>query len=98
MRKLIENPIFMTYEEMEKKFIGKWILITNCTYSEHDDLIGGIPVVVADTIFEGQEDGFYDKFKNPVYSPRAYKDFNYNNIPGIFGLYGSLEVEGKKVW
>jgi len=98
MRKLIENPTYMTFEEMEEKYIGKWILITNCNYTEFNDLIGGIPVAVADTIFEGQGDGFYDRFKDPMYSPRAYKDFNYDNIPGIFGLYGALEVEGKKVW
>jgi len=66
MRKLIDNPSYMTFEEMEEKFIGKWILITNCSYTEHNDLIGGIPVAVADTIFEGQEDGFYDRFKDPM--------------------------------
>ncbi|MCL2224124.1 MAG: hypothetical protein FWB96_04045 [Defluviitaleaceae bacterium] len=98
MRKLIEKPIYMTYEEMEKNFVGKWVLIVNCDYTKHSKLVGGTPVAVADTIFEGQEDGFYDKFKNPMYSPRAYEDFNYDNIPGIFGFNGSLEVEGVTVW
>jgi len=98
MRKLIENPVYMTFEEMEEKFIGKWVLVANCDYTPYSRLIGGIPVAVADTIFEGQEDGFYDEFKDPKYSPRAYEDFNYDNIPGVFGLFGSLEVEGKKVW
>ena len=98
MRKLIENPVYMTFEEMEEKFIGKWVLVANCDYTQYSRLIGGIPVAVADTIFEGQEDGFYDEFKDPKYSPRAYKDFDYDNIPGIFGFHGSLEVEGNKVW
>ena len=25
MRNLIDNPAYMTYEEMEEKFIGKWV-------------------------------------------------------------------------
>ena len=83
MRKLIENPTFMTFEEMEEKFIGKWILITNCEYGEFRKFIGGIPVAVADTPFEGQQDGFYDKFRDPKYAPRADEDFDYQ--PGIFG-------------
>jgi len=98
MRNLIENPVYMKYSEIEEKFIGRWVLIANCDYTKYSKLVGGVPVAVADTVFEGQEDGFYDKFKDPIYSPRAYEDFNHDNIQGVFGLYGSLEIEGKKVW
>ena len=97
MRKLIENPTYMTYDEMEAKFIGKWILVANCDYTEYSELIGGVPVAVADSIFEGQEDGFYDEFKNPKYAPRAYKDFDYDNVPGIMGFFDTLEMVGDGV-
>jgi hypothetical protein len=85
----------MTYDEMEKEFIGKWILIANCKYSEYRKLLGGIPVAVADTIFEGQRDGFYDKFKDPKYAPRADRDFDYDSVPGILSFFNSLEVVGE---
>jgi len=98
MRKLIESPEYMTYEEMSEKFIGKWVLVVNCDYTKHSKLVGGTPVAVADTMFEGQADGFYDKFKASIYSPRAYEDFNAENMQGVFGLQGSLLVEGEPVW
>jgi len=94
MRKLIDEPIFMTFDEMEEQFAGKWILVTNCEYGEYDKFIGGIPVAVADTPFEGQGDGFYDKFKDPKYAPRADKDFDYDSIPGIKSFFGSIELVG----
>ena len=94
MRKIIENPVYMTYEEMEKEFIGKWVLISNCKYGPYNAFIGGVPVAVADTIFEGQRDGFYDKFKEPAYAPRTYRDFNYDSIPGLMGIYEDAALIG----
>ena len=90
MRRIINDPTYMTYNEMEEKFIGKWILITNCDYSPYQELLGGIPVAVADSVFEGQSDGFYDKFKAPQYAPRADRDFDYESVPGLLGLYNSI--------
>jgi len=77
MRKIIENPAYMAYEDMEKEFDGKWILITNCKRDKLKKFVGGIPVAVADTPFEGQRDGFYDQFKDPKYAPRTDRDFDY---------------------
>ena len=87
MRRLIENPVYMTYEDMESEFKGKWILVTNCEYGPAQSFIGGIPVAVADTIFEGQRDGFYDKFRAPEYAPRTYCDFDYDSLPGLMSIY-----------
>ena len=98
MRKLIENPSYMTYKEMEQEFIGKWILIANCNYTEYNELLGGVPVAVADKVFEGQSDGFYSEFKDPKYAPRTDRNFNYDNMPGIFGFSEFLEVGGERVW
>jgi len=97
VRKIIDSPVYMTYGEMKETFIGKWILITNCKYAEYGKFIGGIPVAIADTVFEGQEDGFYDKFKDPMYSPRTDKDFDYDNVPGIMGFFNTLETAGGKI-
>jgi len=88
----------MKIEEMEKEFTGKWVLVTNCIYSEYDQVIGGIPVAVADSEFEGQRDGFYDEFKDPKYSPRFSNDMNYDNTPGFvnfFGTAGNVEMVGE---
>ena len=90
MRKLIENPVYMTYVEMKEEFCGKWILIANCKFTPHMELLGGIPVAVADSVYEGREDGFYSAFRAPEYAPRADKDFNYDNFPG-FQLFSEVE-------
>ena len=96
MRKLLENPSYMTIEEIEEKFAGKWVLATNCVYSEYNQVIGGIPVAVADTVFEGHRDGFYDKFRDPKYAPRTDKDFDYDNIPQITSFFGPIELVGEE--
>jgi len=87
MRRLIENPVYMTYEEMKREFAGKWVLVTNCTPDAGHAFDGGYPVAVADTQFEGQRDGFYDKFKAPEYAPRAYRDFNYEDMPRLLAFF-----------
>ena len=91
MRKLIENPVYMTYEEMKAEFDGKWILVTKCNITPHQELLGGIPVAVADTIFEGHRDGFYDKFDTSEYAPRTYRDFSYDGLPCLLAFF---DVEG----
>ena len=94
MRKIIENPAYTTYEDMRKEFDGQWILITNCEYGEFGELLGGIPVAVADTPFEGQRDGFYNKFKDPKYAPRTDADFDYQ--PRVFGGFtGEIKFKGE---
>ena len=98
MRKILKNPTYMTIEEIEEKFTGKWVLVTNCVYSEYNQVVGGIPVAEADSAFEGQADGFYDEFKDPKYSPRMSDDMNYDNTPGFvnfFGNAGSIEMVGE---
>ena len=97
MRELIENPIYMTYDEMEEKFMGRWILVANCEYSEYRDILGGIPVAVADSPFEGQRDGFYAKFREPQYAPRTDLDFDYDSVPGIKFFFNPVEKAGDKV-
>jgi hypothetical protein len=95
MRELIKNPVYMSYEEMKEKFAGKWILVTNCESSTYGLLLGGVPVAVADSIFEGQEDGFYDEYKDPKYSPRMSNNMNYDDVPGFVNFFGTAELVGE---
>jgi len=87
MRQLIEFPEYMTYEEMERAYHGKWILVANCNFNAHNSMLGGKPVAVADTKLEGYQDGFYDKFKTKDYAPRAFCDFDSDSPPKLFGIY-----------
>ena len=79
---------------MKEKFNGKWILITNCNYTPYRELLGGIPVAVADTIYEGRSDGFYSKFRTPEYAPRTDRDFNYDNQPGLLAFFEVVKTDG----
>ena len=86
MRRLIEDPVYMTYDEMKDRFDGKWIMIVKCNYTPYNQLLGGIPVVEADKIYEGQDDGFYDQFWTQEYAVRAYKDFR-DHEPAIVSVF-----------
>ena len=94
MRMLIDNPTYMTFAEMEEKFIGKWILVANSKYSPYQEFLGGIPVAMANSVLEGQSDGFYDRFKESQYSPVSFHDFDYDNVPDIMGFFHTLEMVG----
>ncbi|MCL2188922.1 MAG: hypothetical protein FWC16_08385 [Defluviitaleaceae bacterium] len=96
MRSIIDNPTYMTYAEMEEKYIGKWIMVANSNYSPYQELLGGIPLAVADSVLEGQSDGFYDRFKAPQYSPISFRDFDYDSVPDIMGFFHTLEVAGEE--
>ena len=60
--------------EIKAMYDGKWVFITNANYTPHMKFLGGVPVVIADHIFEGQADGFYDEYDGEQYSPRTDKD------------------------
>jgi len=95
VRKLLMNPTYMTYDEIIEKFIGKWVLVINCVLSEYNQVLGGTPVAEADSPYEGQEDGFYDEFKDPKYSPRMSKNMNYDDVPGFVNFFGTAEMVGE---
>jgi len=70
MRERINNPIYMTSEEIHNSFDGKWVLITNAEMTASMEFIGGVPVVVADDIYESHDDGYYNEFiDNDDYTP-----------------------------
>ena len=94
MRKLIENPSYMTYDEIERAFYGFWVFITRCNFDEYSELLGGVPVAVADSPFKGQRDGFYDKFLSPEYEPRTGINLDYDNVPAIKFFFDPVEKAG----
>ena len=94
MRKIIENPVYMTYEEIEKEFYGKWVFIANCVSNPYSKLLGGVPVAFADRKFEGHKDGFYDKFRGEEYAPRTTISFNYDKIPDITSIFMLPDWDG----
>ena len=76
MRQVIENPVYMTTDEMKATYQGKWIYIARCVMIERNELVGGVPVVMADEPFEGAADSFYDRFRTKEYAPRCHRNFN----------------------
>jgi hypothetical protein len=62
MRKKINNPVYMTADDIRDSYKGKWILIANAKMTPTMVFTGGVPVVVADGVYEGHEDGFYEEF------------------------------------
>ena len=81
MRAKIDNPVYMTAEEIGNSFKGKWVLVSNAMMSDTMDFIGGIPVVVANSIYEGHGDGFYEEFvDNDKYSPCLDLDYRDSSL------------------
>ena len=38
----VENPVFMTYEEIREKFWGKQVLMTDMEFTSKSSLVGGV--------------------------------------------------------
>ena len=50
----------MSKEEIKEAFNGRWIFMTHI----QDDPYSAVPVVIADTPYEGSEDGIYQDYVN----------------------------------
>jgi len=81
VRERINNPLYMESDEIHASFNGRWVLITNAEMTDSMDFIGGIPVVVADNIYEGHDDGYYNEFiNNDDCSPCLDLDFRDSSL------------------
>lgn len=38
----VENPVYLSFEEMAKKYINKMVIITNEQKGEHGSIVGGV--------------------------------------------------------
>ena len=74
MRQLIENPVYMTIDDIKATYNGKWVYIVKCNTASGNELLGGYPIVVADTLFEGDME-FYDQFDGKEFAPRFYRNY-----------------------
>ena len=88
MYQIIENPKMLTKVEIDKEFDGKWVYIVKAKFTSSKSLIEGMPVVVADSPFEGNSDGIYEQYDSKEYVARyAYDLCNYEPfIPSVFAM------------
>jgi hypothetical protein len=81
MYTILDKAELLTFEEIKKKYDGKWVFMTNCEFSSDNALLHAIPRVVADKLFEGKKEGIYDIYSNKeVYGEEAaisLIDFDY---------------------
>ena len=81
MRERIDIPTYMNADEIQAGFNGKWVLVTNAEMTDTMDFVGGVPVVFADDIYEGHDDGFYSEFVNSdEYTPCLDLDFRESSV------------------
>jgi len=81
MRERVDNPAYMNADEVQAGFNGKWVLVTNAEMTDSMDFLGGVPVVFADEIYEGHDDGFYNEFvNNDDYAPCLDLDFRESSL------------------
>ena len=85
---ILENLKMMSAEEIEKTFDGKWVYIVKADITRHGELIKGIPVIVADAPFEGNEDGVYLQYRKPEYEERCAHNLKHYEpfVPSVFSV------------
>jgi hypothetical protein len=59
----------MSKEEIRKAFDGRWIFLTHI----QDNPYSAIPVIIADTPYEGSEEGIYQEYlSNDIYGTTGH--------------------------
>ena len=81
---LLENPKRMTKKEMRKEFADKWIYVADCDFEIGVPMETGVPMLVADTPWEGSEDGIYEKL-DVEYGRTMHLSFLSNEL-NVFGI------------
>ena len=64
MYTLLNNAEMLTIEEVNAKYDGRWVFLTNCEFTPGSKLIRGIPRVISDKQYEGVDNGIYDIYKD----------------------------------
>jgi len=76
MYQVIDDPVVMTEAEIREAYDGKWVYIVKADITRHGELLSGMPVVVADSPFEGNADGIYEQYNTKDYEERYGFDMN----------------------
>jgi len=84
MYTFIENPKRMTKKEMRSEFPNKWVYAVDCDFDIGVPMKTGIPMVLADSPWEGREDGIYRKLDDE-YERTTYLSFLTNEL-NVFGI------------
>ena len=88
MYQILEKQKIMKRDEIEKEFDGKWVYIVKAKFTNSKSLIEGMPVIVADSPFEGNSDGIYEKYDTKEYVVRYSCDLCHYEplIPSVFAM------------
>jgi len=84
MYMILENPKRMTKKEMRSEFVNKWVYAVDCDFDIGVPMKTGIPMVLADSPWEGSEDGIYEKLDDK-YERTTYLSFLTNEL-NVFGI------------
>jgi len=69
--KILDHNSPLPIDEIRRLYKGYWVYIVNAEFSEINELLGGRPVVIGVTPFDGVEDGIYVKYNSDEYVIRA---------------------------
>ncbi|MCL1987867.1 MAG: hypothetical protein FWG64_07850 [Firmicutes bacterium] len=89
MYEIIKNPQRMTRDEVFTKFTGKWVFIIHLEGELFQFWESGIPVVVADIPWEGDNEGVYNIFLN---DPNITRRTDICLLKSQIKLFGFSEV------
>ena len=64
MYTILDNTEMLTREEIDVRYDGKWVFLTNCEFTPGSGLIRGVPQLLADRQYEGVDDGVYDAYED----------------------------------
>jgi len=84
MYMILENPKRMTKKEMRSEFANKWIFAIEGDFEIGIPLKTAVPMVIADSPWEGWEDGIYEKLRDK-YERTLHLSFLSNEL-NVFGV------------
>ncbi|MCL2169941.1 MAG: hypothetical protein FWB74_07945 [Defluviitaleaceae bacterium] len=90
MYEILENKQRMTRDEIRQKFDGKWIFLVDLEGELYSPFASAIPVVVADSPWDGYETGIYHEFRDNL-DYNSYMHFSL--LKDEWNVFGFSEVE-----
>lgn len=71
----VEAPVYQSFDDMMKKYLGYVVVSTNMDLSEHDGILGGIVRYYTKTSKQGYLDKWIECGDLPEYGKTMYLDF-----------------------
>ena len=88
--RLLDHTEPLPAAEIKRLYRGYWVYIVKAEFSEFNELLSGIPVVIGSTPSDGVEDGIYQKYRSEEYDIRA--DLNLLPNRGFIPTLSRLEI------